>query len=139
MNRTQKRDIQYSFCSSLYSPLHIHAIDDNWRKEKFTQLDLIIPHHIVQSSFRSDRNETDPLAGAAAIGAKHDGASGSGAGAQGAARMASIAEVRRWDDLCMGELLNKKIDEYQEAPRGQIEELTRQMQSKLGGDFRKMR
>ena len=129
MNRTQKRDIQYSFGSSLHNPLHIHVIDDNWRKEKFTHLDLIIPHHIVQNSLRSERNETDPLAGAAAAGAKNDGSVGGGGsgggGGQGPARMATVAELRRWDDLCVQELLQKKVDEYHEAPRGHIEELTR--------------
>ena len=103
MNRSQKRDIQYNFINSLRNPLHMHVIDDNWRKEKFTNLDLIIPNRIVQEHLKSDHNESDPLAGGATIATKDGAAANSG----GSGGVTSIAQARRWDDLCMNELLNE--------------------------------
>ena len=132
MNRSQKRDMQYSFINSLRNPLHMHVIDDNWRKEKFTNLDLIIPNRIVQEHLKSDHNESDPLAGGATIASK-DGTTAN----SGGSTVTSIAQARRWDDLCMNELLNEKIEQFQETPMNQIDELARGIQIK--GDFRKIR
>ena len=60
MNSTQKRDIKYSFIGSLNNPLHSQIIDDSWRKEKFQNLDIILPTWITQEKLNSDQNENDP-------------------------------------------------------------------------------
>ena len=79
-------------------------------------------------SYKSDNwcvNGT--IAYADPTGAGKDGANanGNGGGLQGS--RGGINELRRWDDLCINELLQKKIDEYQETPRAQIEDVARKM------------
>ena len=47
MINSQKRDISYSFFSSLRNPVMSQIIDDDWRREKFTDLDIIVSSKTV--------------------------------------------------------------------------------------------
>ncbi len=57
--------MQYSFVNSVTNPLHTQIIDDSWRKEKFQNLDIILPAKIISENLNSDHNENDPFAGSA--------------------------------------------------------------------------
>lgn len=47
MINSQKRDIAFSFAQSCHRPILSQIIDDEWRKEKFTDLDIILTSKIV--------------------------------------------------------------------------------------------
>ena len=63
MNQTQKRDVQYSFVNFVQNPIYTQIIDDNWRKEKFQSLDIILPTKTIQDKLNSTQNECDPFGG----------------------------------------------------------------------------
>lgn len=54
MNNTQKRDIAYDFRQGLRKPILYDIIDDDWRKEKFTDLDIILSSKTVQAKLNMD-------------------------------------------------------------------------------------
>ena len=41
MNFGYKRDIMYTFEKSVHKPIHTTIIDDEWRREKFQDLDIV--------------------------------------------------------------------------------------------------
>ena len=47
MINSQKRDINYTFAQAVHRPVLTQIIDDEWRKEKFTDLDIILTSKIV--------------------------------------------------------------------------------------------
>ena len=47
MINSQKTDISYTFAQSVYRPILTQIIDDEWRKEKFTDLDIILTSKVV--------------------------------------------------------------------------------------------
>ena len=81
MINSQKRDIAYSFIGSLSNPVMSQIIDDEWRKEKFTDLDIILSSKTVQIKLNLDQNEEE-----------------------GQQRI-PITEVREWADPGFGELI----------------------------------
>ena len=109
MNNTQKRDIHYTFVNVLQNPVHSQVIDDQWRKERFQNLDIILPNRITQFHLNNDQNETDPFSGSAS---NKDGGM-VGPGGQNIAIMAGsktnvpVREARRWDDLGLTDLITK--------------------------------
>lgn len=47
MINSQKTDVAYSFAGSVHRPILTSVIDDEWRKEKFTDLDIILTSKVV--------------------------------------------------------------------------------------------
>ena len=54
MINSQKRDIAYTFAQSVHRPTFSQIIDDEWRKERFTDLDIILTSKIVQTKLNLD-------------------------------------------------------------------------------------
>eukprot|EP00347_Sterkiella_histriomuscorum_P003427 403364333 len=81
MNNTQKRDIQYNFISALQRPILSQIIDDDWRREKFTDLDIILSTKTVQAKLNMDSGDEE------------------------AQQRVPITEVREWNDLGFNELI----------------------------------
>ena len=82
MINSQKRDVAYTFVNSLRNPVMSQIIDDEWRKEKFTDLDIILSSKTVQTKLNLDQNEEE-----------------------GGAQRIPITEVREWADPGLNELI----------------------------------
>lgn len=59
MINSQKRDIAYTFAQSVRRPVLTQIIDDEWRKEKFTDLDIILTSKIVQTKLNLDQGDEE--------------------------------------------------------------------------------
>ena len=59
MINSQKRDISYSFVGSLSNPVMSQIIDDDWRREKFSDLDIILSSKTVQIKLNMDQGEEE--------------------------------------------------------------------------------
>ena len=103
MNQGQKRDISYTFSQFLPNSLSSQIIDDNWRKEKFTNLDIILQTSTIQDRLSQD----DELNRGDMNGYRGDNPGG---------RDIPISQKKRWDDLCMNEMLNQYVNNDQILP-----------------------
>ena len=126
MNNTQKRDIQYSFVDSVANPLYTQIIDDSWRKEKFHNLDIILPAKIIQENLNTDQNENDPFSGGAI-----------GKEVSAGRSNVPIADTKKWDDLSMNELIGKYTESEQQVPKLGFDSSSISMD--LENNFRKFR
>ena len=59
MINSQKRDIAYTFAQSVHRPALTQVIDDEWRKERFTDLDIILTSKIVQTKLNLDQGDEE--------------------------------------------------------------------------------
>ena len=59
MINSQKRDIAYTFAQSVHRPTLSQIIDDEWRKERFTDLDIILTSKIVQTKLNLDQGDDE--------------------------------------------------------------------------------
>ena len=59
MINSQKRDVAYSFVGSLRDPVMSQIIDDDWRREKFTDLDIILSSKTVQIKLNMDQGDEE--------------------------------------------------------------------------------
>jgi hypothetical protein len=86
MINSQKRDIAYTFAHSVHRPVLTQVIDDEWRKEKFTDLDIILTSKIVQTKLNLDQGDEEMQ------------------------QRIPITEVREWNDVGLQELISQFID-----------------------------
>jgi len=54
MNSSQKKDISYSFSNSCVKAVYTSIIDDEWRKEKFSDLDIVLPVVAINNKMNFD-------------------------------------------------------------------------------------
>ena len=71
----------YSFVNSLTNPVMSQIIDDEWRREKFSDLDIILSSKTVQTKLNIDQGDEE-----------------------GQQRI-PITEVREWNDPGLAELI----------------------------------